>query len=90
MPFDTATTTVPHARENAPWSGPSPAWFPETWGTLFARKLGDAVFALYYDRACEKHFARHATPDEVASGSVIQDGRRFDVALEAASDKKAA
>ncbi len=62
--------TVPHARVSPPWSGPSPAWFPDTWGTLFAR---------------------HATPEEVQSGSVIHEGRVFDVVpadrLEAAALK---
>jgi hypothetical protein len=79
MPFDGATTTIPHARDDAPWSGPSKAWFPDTWGTLFALRLGPDNFALYYDRACQRHFARHASPEEIASGSVIQSGRRFDV-----------
>jgi len=86
--------TILHARESAPWSGPNPEQFPDTWGTLFAKNLGPSphlsnrgsiTFALYYDRECEREFARHAGADEVASGEVIQSGRRFDVVDTSAS-----
>jgi len=73
------TSSVPHARDDPPWSDCGDQSAPE-FGTVFVRPTAGTCLALTYDRLGRRHavtlFDRRALASEI-----VLEGRRFDVAF---------
>jgi len=73
------TSSVPHARDDPPWSDCGDRFSPD-FGTVFARSAAGTCLSLTFDRLGRRHAVTLFDPHNLAL-EIVLEGRRFDIVV---------